>query len=85
MSSTSGFCLDKECWRIYEQRVHNLLKQGLGDRAKSIRVVWRNTNQDWQVESVRFFQITNSTSHYSQNRHVILTILTVFQTGLVSS
>ncbi|KAL0891608.1 hypothetical protein Bca101_015591 [Brassica carinata] len=49
--STSGFCLDKECWRIYEQRVHSLLKQGLGDRAKSIRVVWRNTNQDWHVES----------------------------------
>ncbi|KAJ4898834.1 Nrap protein [Raphanus sativus] len=51
VSSTSGFCLDKECWRTYEQRVHSLLKQGLGDRAKSIRVVWRNTNQDWQVES----------------------------------
>ncbi|ESQ53434.1 hypothetical protein EUTSA_v10024292mg [Eutrema salsugineum] len=49
--SMSGFCLDKECWRIYEQKVHSLLQQGLGDRAKSIRVIWRNTNQDWHVES----------------------------------
>ncbi|VVB10024.1 unnamed protein product [Arabis nemorensis] len=49
--SVSGYCLDKECWRIYEQKVHSLLQQGLGDRAKSIRVVWRNTNQDWHVES----------------------------------
>lgn len=53
--STSGFCLDKEYWRTYEQKVHSLLEQGLGDRAKSIRVVWRNTNQDSYVESVRFF------------------------------
>lgn len=52
--STSGFCLDKEYWRTYEQKVHSLLEQGLGDRAKSIRVVWRNTNQDSYVESVRF-------------------------------
>ncbi|KAF2579772.1 hypothetical protein F2Q68_00006088, partial [Brassica cretica] len=49
--STSGFCLDKEYWRTYEQKVHSLLEQGLGDRAKSIRVVWRNTNQDSYVES----------------------------------
>lgn len=54
--SMSGFCLDKECWRLYEQKVHSLLLEGLGDRAKSIRVVWRNTNQDWHVESVSFFQ-----------------------------
>ena len=52
--STSGVCLDKEYWRTYEQKVHSLLEQGLGDRAKSIRVVWRNTNQDSYVESVRF-------------------------------
>ncbi|XP_010430490.1 PREDICTED: nucleolar protein 6 [Camelina sativa] len=47
----SEFCLDKECWRIYEQKVHSLLLEGLGDRAKSIRVVWRNVNQDWRVEN----------------------------------
>uniref|UniRef100_A0A1J3J6H3 Nucleolar protein 6 n=1 Tax=Noccaea caerulescens TaxID=107243 RepID=A0A1J3J6H3_NOCCA len=50
-ASMSGFCLDKECWRTYEQKVHSLLQQGLGDRAKAIRVVWRNTNQDWHVDS----------------------------------
>ncbi|CAN7033479.1 unnamed protein product [Brassica rapa subsp. trilocularis] len=49
--STSGFCLDKEYWRTYEQKVQTLLEQGLGDRAKSIRVVWRNTNHDSYVES----------------------------------
>ncbi|KAH0855124.1 hypothetical protein HID58_020474 [Brassica napus] len=47
---TSVFCLDKEYWRIYEQKVHSLLEQGLGDRAKSIRVVWRNANQGSYVE-----------------------------------
>ncbi|CAN8328094.1 unnamed protein product [Cochlearia groenlandica] len=49
--TSAEFCLDKECWRVYEQKVHSLLLQGLGDRAKSIRVVWRNINQDWRVES----------------------------------
>lgn len=38
----SGFFLDDECWRLYEQKVHHLLDQGLSDRTKSIRVTWRN-------------------------------------------
>ncbi|XP_021908004.1 LOW QUALITY PROTEIN: nucleolar protein 6 [Carica papaya] len=46
----SGFCLDDECWRLYEQKVHNLLCQGLGDRAKLIRVIWRNSIAEWNVE-----------------------------------
>ncbi|CAN1814119.1 Nucleolar protein 6, partial [Linum perenne] len=25
--SSSGFCLDDECWRLYEQKVHNILSQ----------------------------------------------------------
>ncbi|XP_010533807.1 PREDICTED: nucleolar protein 6 [Tarenaya hassleriana] len=48
---TSGFCLDKECWRMYEQKVHSLLHQGLSDRAKLIRVVWKNTHLDWHIEN----------------------------------
>ncbi|KAG5560683.1 hypothetical protein RHGRI_003871 [Rhododendron griersonianum] len=38
-----GFCLDDECWRSYEQKVLSLMHQGLNDRAKVIRVIWRNT------------------------------------------
>ncbi|XVF17901.1 hypothetical protein REPUB_Repub10bG0164600 [Reevesia pubescens] len=46
-----GFCLDDECWRAYEQDVHSLLNQGLGDRAKFIRVIWRNTHSEFNVEN----------------------------------
>ncbi|KAE8655090.1 putative ADP-ribosylation factor [Hibiscus syriacus] len=46
-----GFCLDDECWRVYEQDVHSLLYQGLTDRAKFIRVIWRNTYSDFNVEN----------------------------------
>ena len=47
-----GFCLDDECWRVYEQDVHSLLNQGLSDRAKFIRVIWRNTHSEFNVENV---------------------------------
>ncbi|KAJ0735358.1 putative Nrap protein, domain 3 [Helianthus annuus] len=40
--SAQGFCLDNECWRLYEDKVHSLLKEGLGDRIKSVRVTWQN-------------------------------------------
>lgn len=46
----SGFCLDDECWRLYEQKVHSFLNQGLGDRAKHIRVCWRNTLSECNME-----------------------------------
>ncbi|KAL8137849.1 hypothetical protein V2J09_003850 [Rumex salicifolius] len=38
----SGYCSDDECWRLYEEKVHSVLSQGLRDRAKFIRVIWRN-------------------------------------------
>ncbi|XP_052196632.1 uncharacterized protein LOC127803986 isoform X2 [Diospyros lotus] len=38
-----GFCLDDECWRLYEHKVLSLMREGLNDRAKFIRVIWRNT------------------------------------------
>ncbi|KAL0008143.1 hypothetical protein SO802_009645 [Lithocarpus litseifolius] len=47
----SGFCLDDECWRLYEQKVHSLLNQGLNNRAKLIRVTWRNTLSDCSIEN----------------------------------
>ncbi|XP_010254816.1 PREDICTED: nucleolar protein 6 isoform X2 [Nelumbo nucifera] len=47
---SSGFCLDDECWRIYEDKVHLLLEQGLGDRAKFIRVTWRNCPSELTIE-----------------------------------
>ncbi|XP_044469095.1 nucleolar protein 6 [Mangifera indica] len=46
-----GFCLDDECWRLYEQKVHSLLSQGLGDRVKFIRVTWRNTLSEYIIEN----------------------------------
>ncbi|XP_026393536.1 nucleolar protein 6-like isoform X1 [Papaver somniferum] len=46
----SGFCLDEECWRTYEEKVHSLLEQALGDRAKSIRVTWRSCPSQWKIE-----------------------------------
>ncbi|KAB1213028.1 Nucleolar protein 6 [Morella rubra] len=47
----SGFCFDDECWRLYEQKVHTLLTQGLTDRAKFIRVTWRNTSSECSIEN----------------------------------
>ena len=49
---SSGFCLDNECWRLYEQKVHDILSQGLGERAKSIRVIWRNISSGCRLEKV---------------------------------
>lgn len=46
----SGYCVDDECWRLYEEKVHLLLCQGLNDRAKSIRVIWRNCSSNSGVE-----------------------------------
>lgn len=48
----SGFCMDDECWRLYEQKVHTLLNQGFSDRAKMIRVTWRNTFSGCSIENV---------------------------------
>ncbi|XP_050281342.1 uncharacterized protein LOC126722227 isoform X3 [Quercus robur] len=47
----SGFCLDDECWRLYEQKVQSLLNQGLNNRAKLIRVTWRNTLSECSIEN----------------------------------
>ena len=48
----SGFCLDDECWRVYEQKVHNVLIEGLSDRVKLVRVIWRNTPSECIIENV---------------------------------
>ncbi|KAJ1388814.1 Zinc finger, GRF-type [Sesbania bispinosa] len=45
-----GFCLDDECWRLYEEKIHGILSKGLNDRAKFIRVIWRNTQCQWNVD-----------------------------------
>lgn len=50
----SGFCLDDECWRLYEERIHVMLAKGLNDRAKFIRVIWRNAQCQWSVDDVWF-------------------------------
>lgn len=48
--SALGFCLDDECWRLYEQKVLSLMHQGLNDRAKVTRVIWRNTPSGCNLE-----------------------------------
>ncbi|KAG4973352.1 hypothetical protein AAZX31_11G066800 [Glycine max] len=46
----SGFCLDDECWRSYEDKIHGILSKGLNDRAQFIQVTWRNTHCQWSVD-----------------------------------
>ncbi|XP_031476888.1 uncharacterized protein LOC116248304 isoform X2 [Nymphaea colorata] len=43
-------CLDKELWRISEGNVYSLLVEGLSDRAKFVRAVWRNVPPEWSLE-----------------------------------
>lgn len=64
--------------------MHSLLEQGLGDRAKSIRVVWRNANQGSYVEDVCFFFLPDLRLPFNASK-IVLTIITGFETGLVSS
>ncbi|KAG6402464.1 hypothetical protein SASPL_134658 [Salvia splendens] len=47
----SGYCLDDECWRSYEQRVLCVLDQALRGRTKLIRVFWRNASSDCNFEN----------------------------------
>ncbi|KAM3252383.1 hypothetical protein P3L10_006453 [Capsicum annuum] len=48
--SSLGYCLDDECWRSQEQKVLSLMDQGLRDRSKSVRVIWRNTSSECNFE-----------------------------------
>ncbi|CAH9146997.1 unnamed protein product [Cuscuta epithymum] len=45
-----GFCLDDECWRSYESKVLSVLNQGLTDRSKLVRSIWRNTASGFDYE-----------------------------------
>ncbi|KVH92355.1 Nrap protein [Cynara cardunculus var. scolymus] len=47
--SAQGLCLDNECWRLYEKKVHSLLQEGLGDRAKFVRVTWGNATSTCDI------------------------------------
>ncbi|XP_047334495.1 nucleolar protein 6 [Impatiens glandulifera] len=47
----TGFCLDDECWRLVEQEVLALMHEAFDDRAKFIRVLWRNTISGGSLES----------------------------------
>lgn len=47
-----GFCLDNEFWRSYEQKVLSLMVEGFKDRAKFVRVIWRNAASDFNFEDV---------------------------------
>uniref|UniRef100_J3NBP4 Nucleolar protein 6 n=2 Tax=Oryza brachyantha TaxID=4533 RepID=J3NBP4_ORYBR len=43
------FCLDDLSWRELEKDVQSLLQQGLTDRTKMIRVLWRSTPSEWNI------------------------------------
>ncbi|KAL7141752.1 hypothetical protein ABFS83_08G074600 [Erythranthe nasuta] len=45
------YCLDDECWRSYEQKVHGVLDQAFRLRAKLIRVIWKNTFSEYNFEN----------------------------------
>ncbi|PKA50392.1 hypothetical protein AXF42_Ash013481 [Apostasia shenzhenica] len=45
----SDFCLDDECWRLFEKDVQCVLQQGLGDRAKLVRVTWESAPSSWDI------------------------------------
>uniref|UniRef100_A0A0E0BPH4 Uncharacterized protein n=1 Tax=Oryza glumipatula TaxID=40148 RepID=A0A0E0BPH4_9ORYZ len=47
--TTSSFCLDDLAWRKLEKDVQSLLQQGLTDRTKMIRVLWRSTPSEWNI------------------------------------
>lgn len=47
--SSSDFCLDDERWRFVEKDVQSVLQQGLSDRAILVRVTWRNTPSNWNI------------------------------------
>ncbi|KAL4582607.1 hypothetical protein LXL04_007163 [Taraxacum kok-saghyz] len=40
---------DNESWRVYEKKVHSFLQEGLGERAKFVRVTWRNTSSTQSI------------------------------------
>ncbi|CAL4904049.1 unnamed protein product [Urochloa decumbens] len=44
-----SYCVDDESWRILEKDVQSLLQQGLTDRTKMIRVLWRSTPSEWKI------------------------------------
>ncbi|XP_074312667.1 uncharacterized protein LOC141648101 isoform X2 [Silene latifolia] len=46
----SSYCVDDECWRLYEEKVRSLLYQGLSDRANFVRVIWRNWPTTYHFE-----------------------------------
>jgi U3 small nucleolar RNA-associated protein 22 len=48
-----GFCLDEDRWRVCERDVHLLLSQGLTDRSKLVRAIWKNFPSDWNIHDVR--------------------------------
>ena len=57
--SAQGLCLDNECWRLYEKKVHSLLQEGLGDRAKFLRVTWGNATSTSDIKDVCYFMHGN--------------------------
>lgn len=47
--SAHGFCLDNECWRLYEKKVQSLLQEGLRERVKFVRVTWGNATSTCSI------------------------------------
>ncbi|KAG2623176.1 hypothetical protein PVAP13_3KG040362 [Panicum virgatum] len=54
-----SYCVDDESWRILEKDVQSLLQQGLTDRTKMIRVLWRSTPSEWKIMD-GFSEFSNS-------------------------
>lgn len=76
--STQGFCLDNECWRLYENKVHSFLQQGLGDRVKCVRVIWKNTTSTSSISDVCYIMHASIVTLPSYMTSYAFNLLTTF-------
>lgn len=54
MVNSFDFCLDDERWGLVEKHVQSVLQQGLSDRAKLVRVIWRSAPSNWNIDEVQY-------------------------------
>jgi hypothetical protein len=47
-----NICMDKEHLRVYEKQVELLLSEGLGERARLVRVLRRSIPANWHIDEV---------------------------------
>jgi hypothetical protein len=77
-----SYCVDDESWRILEKDVQSLLQQGLTDRTKMIRALWRSTPSEWKIVEVRSASISiidHFPAFQSNDKHNFVGFLRIWQ------